>query len=75
MGPVLGNLDPYSGTLNLTRTCLCTQVPKYNTLNWLNIDGMMQVKKKCQTCAVQMAKKPGVLFLLHTLSNQGGALP
>ena len=24
---VLGNLDPYSGTLNLTRTCLCTQVP------------------------------------------------
>jgi hypothetical protein len=32
MGPVLGNLDPYSGTLILTRTRLCTQVPEYNTL-------------------------------------------
>ena len=32
MGPVLGNLDPYSGTFNLTRTRLCTQVPEYNTL-------------------------------------------
>ena len=32
LGPILGNLDPYSGTLNLTRTRLCTKVPKYNTL-------------------------------------------
>ena len=29
MKPVLGNLDPYSGTW--TRTRLCTQVPEYNT--------------------------------------------
>ena len=27
--PVLGNLDPYSGTLKQTRTRLCTQVPEY----------------------------------------------
>ena len=39
MGPVLGNLDLHSGTLNLTRTRLCTQVPEYNTEMWLNIDG------------------------------------
>ena len=30
LGPVLGNLDPYLGTLNLTRTRLCTQVSEYN---------------------------------------------
>ena len=38
MEPILGNLDPYSGILNLTRTCLCTQVPKYNTDIWFNIN-------------------------------------
>ena len=32
MGTVLGNLDLYSGTLNLTCTRLCTQVPEYNIL-------------------------------------------
>jgi hypothetical protein len=32
LGPILGNLDPYSETLNLTRTRLCTKVPEYNTL-------------------------------------------
>ena len=28
MEPVLGNMDPYLGTFNLTRTRLCTQVPE-----------------------------------------------
>ena len=32
MGPVLGNLDLYSGTLKLTHTLLCTKDPEYNTL-------------------------------------------
>ena len=31
--PVLGNLDPYSGTLKLTCTRLCTQVPEYRRQN------------------------------------------
>ena len=37
-GPVLWNLDPYSGTLNLTRTLflVCTQVSEYNTLKKLS---------------------------------------
>ena len=31
--------------------------------------------KKCQTCVVQMTKKPGTLFLLYTLSTQGVSPP
>ena len=31
--------------------------------------------KKCQICVVQMTKKPGTLFLLYTLSTQGGPTP
>ena len=31
--------------------------------------------KNCQICVVQMAKKPGTLFLLYTLSTQGVPIP
>ena len=36
---------------------------------WVDADS-----KKCQIQMVQMTKKPGTLFLLYTLSTQGGAL-
>ena len=72
MGPVLGNLDPYSGTLNLTRICLCTQVLKYNTLNWLNIDGLMQVQKKCQ---VQFRWQKNLVYSFYYILYQTKGVP
>ena len=36
--------------------------------------GLMQIPKMPNLCSSK-GKKPGTLFLLHTLSTQGGALP
>ena len=70
MGPVLGNLDPYLGTLNLTCTRLCTQVPKYNTEIWLNINGTYGIRGKDHAeYLVHSCLFLFILFILVYLQN------